>query len=48
MCGPYFCSRKISQNVRDYAAENGLDEQAAVSKGMLEKADEFKKKRTTV
>jgi len=34
---------KISQDVRDYAAENGLDEQAAVSKGMLEKADEFKK-----
>ena len=34
---------KISQEMRDYAAANGLDEQTAVSKGMLEKADEFKK-----
>jgi phosphomethylpyrimidine synthase len=43
MCGPHFCSMKITQDVRDYAAENGLDEQAALSAGMKEKAEEFKR-----
>ena len=44
MCGPHFCSMKISQDVRDYAAEQGLSEQDALQKGMQEKAIEFVKK----
>jgi len=43
MCGPHFCSMKISQDVRDYAAKEGLSEQAAVEKGMEEKSIEFVK-----
>jgi phosphomethylpyrimidine synthase len=42
MCGPHFCSMKITQDVRDYAAKHGMDEQAALAEGMKEKADEFK------
>jgi phosphomethylpyrimidine synthase len=42
MCGPNFCSMKITQDVRDYAAEQGLDESAALEKGMAEKAAEFR------
>jgi phosphomethylpyrimidine synthase len=42
MCGPHFCSMKITQEVRDYAAANQLDEQAALAAGMHEKAEEFK------
>ncbi|MDP2695408.1 MAG: phosphomethylpyrimidine synthase ThiC [Gallionella sp.] len=34
MCGPSFCSMKISQDVRDFAAQEGVDEQAALAKGM--------------
>ena len=41
MCGPKFCSMKISQDVRDYAKEHGLDEKAAVSQGMANKSREF-------
>ncbi|NWO08378.1 MAG: phosphomethylpyrimidine synthase ThiC, partial [Alteromonadaceae bacterium] len=41
MCGPKFCSMKISQEVRDYAAENGLDEVTAIDAGMQEKSKEF-------
>ncbi len=41
MCGPHFCSMKITQDVRIYAAEQGLNEQAALSEGMKEKAAEF-------
>ncbi len=44
MCGPHFCSMKISQDVRDYAAEQGVSEQEALQKGMQEKAVEFVKK----
>ncbi len=44
MCGPHFCSMKITQDVRDYAASQGLDEQAALKKGMESKAVEFVKK----
>ncbi|HEY9277133.1 MAG TPA: phosphomethylpyrimidine synthase ThiC, partial [Methylotenera sp.] len=40
MCGPHFCSMKISQDVRDYAAEKGVSEQEALTKGMQEKAIE--------
>jgi phosphomethylpyrimidine synthase len=43
MCGPHFCSMKITQDVRDYAAQKGLEEQAALEAGMQEKAAEFKK-----
>jgi phosphomethylpyrimidine synthase len=43
MCGPHFCSMKITQDVRDYAAQKELDEQSALEAGMKEKADEFKK-----
>ena len=43
MCGPKFCSMKISQDVRDYAASQGIgDIGIAVEKGMAEKADQFK------
>jgi phosphomethylpyrimidine synthase len=41
MCGPHFCSMKISQDVRDFAAKEGIDEAAALSKGMEQKAVEF-------
>jgi phosphomethylpyrimidine synthase len=44
MCGPKFCSMKISQDVRDYAAEQGIgDIDVALEEGMKEKAEEFKK-----
>ncbi|MBM3350807.1 MAG: phosphomethylpyrimidine synthase ThiC [Betaproteobacteria bacterium] len=48
MCGPHFCSMKITQDVRDYADKLGLDEQAALEKGMQEKAIEFVKKGSEV
>ncbi len=48
MCGPHFCSMKISQDVRDYAAEKGVSEQEALQKGMQEKAIEFVKKGSEV
>jgi phosphomethylpyrimidine synthase len=41
MCGPKFCSMEITQQVRDYAKQLGIDEQAALEKGMAEKSDEF-------
>ncbi len=41
MCGPKFCSMKISQDVRDYAKANGLDEQSAVDHGMKEMSVQF-------
>jgi len=42
MCGPNFCSMKITQDVRDYAAEKGIENMdQALSAGMEEKADEF-------
>jgi phosphomethylpyrimidine synthase len=44
MCGPKFCSMKITQEVRDYAATHGLPEETvAVVHGLREKAAEFKK-----
>ena len=42
MCGPHFCSMKITQDVRDYAAKQGLDENDALAQGMKEKSAEFK------
>jgi len=44
MCGPHFCSMKITQDVRKYAAEQGLKEEEALKKGMSEKSEEFKDK----
>ena len=41
MCGPHFCSMKITQDVRDYAAKIGVDEEAALQVGMQEKTIEF-------
>ena len=43
MCGPHFCSMKISQDVRDYAAEKGLKEGEALKQGMDEKSEQFLK-----
>jgi phosphomethylpyrimidine synthase len=43
MCGPHFCSMKITQDVRDYAAKQGLTEDEALKLGMEEKSEEFKK-----
>ncbi|MGE0081596.1 MAG: phosphomethylpyrimidine synthase ThiC [Thiohalomonadaceae bacterium] len=43
MCGPSFCSMKITQDVRDYAKEHGLETEEALHKGMQEKAAEFVK-----
>ncbi len=48
MCGPHFCSMKITQDVRDYADKLGVDAQAALQKGMQEKAIEFVKKGSEV
>ena len=42
MCGPHFCSMKITQDVRDYAARIGADERTALAKGMAEKSAEFR------
>lgn len=41
MCGPKFCSMKISQEVRDFAAENKIEDGQVVAKGMEEKSKEF-------
>ena len=42
MCGPKFCSMRISQDIRNYAKENKLDTNEVIEKGMKEKAEEFK------
>ena len=44
MCGPHFCSMKITQDVRDYAAKQGLSDDEAILKGMEVKAIEFVQK----
>ena len=41
MCGPHFCSMKITEDVRKYAAEHGLTNDAAIESGMQEKRKEF-------
>ncbi len=48
MCGPHFCSMKISQDVRDYADKLGVSNDEALQKGMQEKAIEFVKKGSEV
>ncbi|MEW8014476.1 MAG: phosphomethylpyrimidine synthase ThiC [Candidatus Sedimenticola endophacoides] len=42
MCGPNFCSMKITQDVRDYAARKGIGVDLAMEEGMREKAEQFK------
>ena len=42
MCGPHFCSMKITEDVRKFAAEQGLQEEAALEKGMAAKSEEFR------
>ena len=42
MCGPHFCSMKITQDVREYAATHRLEEERALEAGMAEKAAEFR------
>jgi len=44
MCGPHFCSMKITEDVRKYAAEQGISDEAALQKGMEEKSREFTEK----
>jgi phosphomethylpyrimidine synthase len=41
MCGPHFCSMRITEDVRRYAQEHGLEESEALSDGLRSKADEF-------
>jgi phosphomethylpyrimidine synthase len=41
MCGPHFCSMKITEDVRRYAAERGVSEEEALRKGLDDKAREF-------
>jgi phosphomethylpyrimidine synthase len=43
MCGPHFCSMKITEDVRKYAAEQGIAESAAIEEGLKQKATEFTK-----
>ncbi len=43
MCGPKFCSMKITQDVRDYAKEHGLTDKDALDRGMETKSKEFAK-----
>jgi phosphomethylpyrimidine synthase len=44
MCGPHFCSMKITEDVRKYAAEQGVTDEEALKKGMEEKSREFTEK----
>ena len=48
MCGPNFCSMKITQDVRKFAEENGMDTQEAIEEGMKKKSEEFKEKGSEV
>jgi phosphomethylpyrimidine synthase len=43
MCGPHFCSMKITQEVRDYAEQQGLGENIVLEEGLKAKAQEFRK-----
>jgi phosphomethylpyrimidine synthase len=43
MCGPHFCSMKITQEVRDYAASSGVPESEAIETGLAEKSEEFRR-----
>jgi phosphomethylpyrimidine synthase len=41
MCGPHFCSMKITEDVRKYAAEHGMTDAEAIERGLKEKSHEF-------
>jgi phosphomethylpyrimidine synthase len=43
MCGPHFCSMKITQDVRDYAATLGVAEEKAIETGLAQKSEEFRR-----
>jgi phosphomethylpyrimidine synthase len=43
MCGPHFCSMRITEDVRKFAAEQGITEEAAIEEGLKQKATEFTK-----
>jgi len=43
MCGPHFCSMRITEDVRRYAAQQGVTEQNAIEHGLKQKATEFAK-----
>ena len=42
MCGPKFCSMRITQDIRDYADKHGVAEEEALEAGMQEQAEAFK------
>jgi phosphomethylpyrimidine synthase len=44
MCGPHFCSMKITEDVRAYAKEKSISEEEAIDFGLKEKAQEFAQK----
>jgi len=44
MCGPHFCSMRITEDVRKFAAEQGITEEAAIEEGLKQKATEFTKR----
>ena len=48
MCGPQFCSMKITQDVRDYAEKHGMGDEAAITAGMEEMSKTFKEKGSEV
>lgn len=48
MCGPKFCSMRITQNIREYAAKNDISLEEAMDAGMKEKADEFKRSGSSI
>jgi phosphomethylpyrimidine synthase len=48
MCDPHFCSMKITEDVREYAAEQGVSENEALEKGLKEKSAEFVEKSSEV
>ena len=48
MCGPHFCSMKITEDIRQFAKEKGLTEHDALQVGMEEKSQEFKQKGSNV
>ena len=48
MCGPNFCAMNITQDVRKFAEENGMDTAEAIEEGMKKKSQEFKDKGSQV
>jgi phosphomethylpyrimidine synthase len=48
MCGPHFCSMKITQDVREYAEQHGVDENEVLKKGMEDMSEKFKEKGSEV